>query len=75
MPVLDGYEATLEIRRKEIGARHTPIVALTAHAMKGDDLKCKQAGMDECVTKPIDRERLESCLERLLGENPASSDT
>jgi signal transduction histidine kinase/DNA-binding response OmpR family regulator len=67
MPVLDGYEATREIRSRERGEQHIPIVALTAHAMKDDDLKCKAAGMDDFITKPIDRDRLELCLERHLG--------
>ncbi len=67
MPVLDGYEATREIRSLEQGARRIPIVALTAHAMKDDDLKCKEAGMDEHLTKPLDRERLQGCLERFIG--------
>jgi CheY-like chemotaxis protein len=71
MPVLDGYEATREIRSREQGLRHIPIVALTAHAMKDDDLKCKAAGMDDHITKPIDRERLALCLERHLGEHDA----
>jgi signal transduction histidine kinase/CheY-like chemotaxis protein len=67
MPVLDGYEATREIRSLERGAQRIPIVALTAHAMKDDDLKCKEAGMDEHLTKPLDRERLQGCLERFIG--------
>jgi signal transduction histidine kinase/BarA-like signal transduction histidine kinase len=66
MPELDGYEATIEIRKREQGMRHIPIVALTAHAMKDDDLKCKAAGMDDYLTKPLDRKRLQSCLDRYL---------
>jgi len=67
MPELDGYEATREIRNLERGLQHIPIVALTAHAMKDDDLKCKAAGMDDHLTKPLDRERLRLCLDRHLG--------
>ena len=66
MPELDGYEATREIRSREGDGQHVPIVALTAHAMKDDDLKCKAAGMDDYITKPLDRGLLESCLERYL---------
>jgi two-component system sensor histidine kinase/response regulator len=66
MPVLDGYEATREIRSLERGERRIPIVALTAHAMKDDDLKCKAAGMDRHLTKPLDRERLQACLDHYL---------
>ena len=60
--VLDGYEATREIRSREPPARRIPIVALTANAMKDDDLKCKAAGMDDHLSKPLDRERLAQCL-------------
>jgi signal transduction histidine kinase/CheY-like chemotaxis protein len=67
MPELDGYEATREIRSREKGLQHIPILALTAHAMKDDDLKCKAAGMDDHLTKPLDRRRLEICLEHFLG--------
>jgi signal transduction histidine kinase/CheY-like chemotaxis protein len=67
MPELDGYEATREIRNRECGRQHIPIVALTAHAMKDDDLKCRAAGMDDHLTKPLDRERLRLCLDHHLG--------
>jgi two-component system, sensor histidine kinase and response regulator len=66
MPVMDGYEATREIRTLEAGQRRIPIVALTAHAMKDDDVKCFAAGMDGHLTKPLDRERLQTCLEQFL---------
>jgi len=68
MPEMDGYEATKEIRNRESMAHRTPIVALTAHAMKGADDTCRAAGMDDYITKPIDRERLRSCLERYRTE-------
>jgi CheY-like chemotaxis protein len=68
MPELDGYEATREIRRLEQGRKPIPIVALTAHAMKGDDDKCRAAGMSDYLTKPLDRTKLVGCLERHLGK-------
>jgi two-component system sensor histidine kinase/response regulator len=66
MPIMDGYTATREIRQFEKGITHIPIVALTANAMKGAELECKQAGMDDYLTKPIDRARMEMCLQQLL---------
>ncbi|MGH8237286.1 MAG: response regulator, partial [Steroidobacteraceae bacterium] len=68
MPELDGYEATREIRNWEAAGARIPIVALTAQVMKGTDLECKTAGMDDYLTKPLDRVKLRDCLERFLGK-------
>ena len=67
MPVMDGYQATREIRRREAGRSRTPIVALTADAMQGADRLCYDAGMDDYLTKPFDRGRLAAVLARHLG--------
>jgi two-component system, sensor histidine kinase and response regulator len=71
MPALDGYEATREIRRLENGARHIPIVALTAHAMKGADEECIAAGLDGYLSKPLNRDELDAALSRFLREDIA----
>jgi len=67
MPVLDGYAATREIRARENGGARIPIVALTANAMKKDELECRQAGMDDHLAKPLDREALTRCLTQYFG--------
>ncbi len=66
MPEMDGFEATGLIREweKETG-KHTPIVAMTAHAMKGDREKCINAGMDDYMTKPISLKILSETLKNL----------
>ena len=66
MPEMGGLEATEAIRAREGAAgRHVPIVALTAHALRGDRERCLAAGMDEYLSKPIDADRLTIVVERL----------
>ena len=64
MPVMDGFEATREIRRRERGGRRVPIIALTANALASDRKTCLDAGMDEHLPKPLELESLASCLGR-----------
>ena len=67
MPEMNGYEATQEIRRQEhTTTRHLPIIALTGHASSEDEQKCRQAGMDDVVTKPMTLPTLRAKLEHLL---------
>jgi signal transduction histidine kinase/DNA-binding response OmpR family regulator/HPt (histidine-containing phosphotransfer) domain-containing protein len=79
MPILDGYQATREIRKREGGRSHVPIIAVTAHAFEGERDKVLAAGMDDYVVKPIKQAALLEALQRWWPEGiegddgPASS--
>ena len=69
MPNMNGYEATGILREKGID---TPIVALTAYALKGDDKKCLEAGCDNYLCKPIDRAKLIQIISKYI---PSTTET
>ena len=74
MPVMDGYETTRKIRDCERPGQRIPIIALTAHAMKGADNECRAAGMDDYLAKPIDKEQLQKTLIRWLDGTEEASE-
>ncbi len=74
MPQLDGLEATRKIReREQVRGGHIPIIAMTAHALKGDRERCLEAGMDEYVSKPVRERNLLAAIGAVLGGGPAGS--
>jgi len=70
MPMMDGFEATTVIRNREKkNSEHLPIIAMTAHAMKGDRERCLEAGMDGYVSKPIQAKELFEAIARAVPAN------
>ncbi|MGZ8217797.1 response regulator [Methylomagnum sp.] len=75
MPEMDGFEATAAIRGiEEASGRHTPIIAMTAHAMKGDRERCLAAGMDDYISKPLQTRRLFELMESVTPEPESAHD-
>jgi CheY-like chemotaxis protein len=68
LPVIDGWEATRRLKANA-SLRHIPIIALTAHAMSGDEERAKAAGCDDYLSKPIDEDLLFAKLQAFLGDN------
>ncbi len=69
LPVLDGWEATRQLKADE-ATRAIPVIALTAHAMAGDEEKAREAGCDDYDTKPVELPRLLGKIEALLARKP-----
>lgn len=71
MPVMDGFAATAEIRKGKSGEKNKniPIIAMTAHALKGDREKCIEAGMDDYISKPININEIKKVLEKFSNES------
>ncbi|MEW6672770.1 MAG: response regulator [Thermodesulfobacteriota bacterium] len=75
MPEMDGFEATEQIRQKEKqGNKHIPIVAMTAHAMKGDRERCMAAGMDGYISKPIKARELFDVTEKIMNRSAGADE-
>jgi CheY-like chemotaxis protein len=73
MPGMSGIEASQRIRELEQGTgQHVPIIACTAHALRGDEDRCLAAGMDDYISKPITPDRLIEKVERWLGQIAAA---
>ncbi len=69
LPVIDGWEATRRVKANE-ATKKIPVIALTAHAMQGDEQKAREAGCDDYDTKPVELPRLLGKIEALLGGPP-----
>jgi len=75
MPEMDGLEATQAIRASEGKQKHTPVIAMTAHAMKGDRERCLQAGMDDYISKPIEPQELLNAIRKWTTSSPPKAIT
>ena len=67
LPTVDGWEATRRIRANA-ALKHIPIIALSAHAMTGDEEKARQSGCDDYLSKPLDEDLLFAKIDKLLGK-------
>jgi CheY-like chemotaxis protein len=72
MPEMDGFAATRAIRKWQQGRQRTPIIALSASASPGDRAECLAAGMNDCLAKPIEPQKLKDALTRWLPANEAA---
>ena len=70
MPVMDGFQATEEIRAEEVAPNRVPIVALTAHATEGYRARCLDAGMDDYVSKPFKKDRFLAVVDQWVDRRP-----
>ncbi len=71
LPGVDGWEATRRLKARS-ETEHIPVIALTAHAMQGDEERARACGCDDYLTKPIDEDQLFAKLARLLGSDGPS---
>jgi two-component system sensor histidine kinase/response regulator len=75
MPEMDGMKTTQAIRESQGKKKHTPIIAMTAHAMKGDRERCLQAGMDDYISKPIEPQELMQAIKKWTTSSPPKATT
>lgn len=75
MPRLDGYDATRALRQREREGERTPVIAMTANAMKGDRERCLAAGMDDYLPKPVRPDTLGAMLARWVSRPSGNGDS